>query len=76
MSIEPLKASGSKVTEIARGKKIIETLRIDENDVPSALGGLFEESQHCAPLAANTLKAVLRGYISIKRKPCKKAYHK
>ena len=69
-------ASGSMVTELARGKNISEAQRISEQDVLAALGGLPDESEHCALLAANTLKAAIRDYVAMKREPWKKAYRK
>ena len=69
-------ASGSIVTELARGKNISEAQRISQQDVLAALGGLPDESVHCALLAANTLKAAIRDYIAMKREPWKKAYRK
>jgi nitrogen fixation NifU-like protein len=67
-------ASGSMVTEMARGKNIRECGSISQQKVLDALGGLPEESQHCALLAANALKAALRDYLAMKREPWKKAY--
>lgn len=67
-------ASGSMVTEMAKGKKITKTQKISQQDVLDALGGLPEESQHCALLAANTLKAALREYMAIKREPRKRLF--
>jgi nitrogen fixation NifU-like protein len=70
----PSIASGSMVTELATGKSVIEAVRISRHDVINALGGLPEESQHCALLAANTLKMAIRDYLAMKREPWKKAY--
>jgi nitrogen fixation NifU-like protein len=56
----PSIASGSIATELARGKNIRVTVRINQQDVLEALKGLPEESQHCALLAANTLKTAIR----------------
>ena len=67
-------ASGSMVTELAMGRRINEALKIKQQDVLSALGGLPDESEHCALLAVNTLKAAIRDYIAIKREPWKKTY--
>jgi len=67
-------ASGSMVTELARGKKLIQAQRISQKDVLDALGGLPEESEHCALLAADTLKAAIRDYLAMKKEPWKKAY--
>ena len=69
-------ASGSIVTELARNKSIGEAQRIGPRDVLDALGGLPEESHHCALLVANTLKAALRDYMVMQREPWKKAYRK
>jgi len=67
-------ASGSMVTELARGKKLSQAQRISQKDVLNALGGLPEESEHCALLAADTLKAAIRDYLAMKKEPWKKAY--
>lgn len=69
-------ASGSMVTKLAIGKSINEAQRISEHDVLNALGGLPDESKHCALLAANTLKTAIRDYLALKREPWKKSYRK
>ena len=69
-------ASGSMVTEMAKGKSISEAGKITRRDVLDALGRLPEESEHCALLAANTLKAALRDYMAMKREPWRRAYRK
>jgi nitrogen fixation NifU-like protein len=67
-------ASGSMVTELARGKKISQAQKISQQDVLDALGGLPEESEHCALLAADTLKAAIRDYLAMRKEPWKRAY--
>lgn len=67
-------AAGSMITEVAKGKTITEAVKITEQDVLDALGGLPEESVHCALLAANTLRAAVRDYQVCKREPWKKTY--
>ena len=67
-------ATGSMITELAKGKSLGQALRISQEDVLNALGGLPEESQHCALLAANTLKEAIKDYLSLKREPWKKDY--
>jgi nitrogen fixation NifU-like protein len=67
-------ASGSMVTELAKGKKLGQARKISQEDVLNALGGLPEESEHCALLAADTLKAAIRDYLAMKKEPWKKAY--
>lgn len=62
-------ASGSIATELAKGKSLQEGLKITPHDVLAALGGLPEESEHCALLAANTLRAVITYCLVMKREP-------
>jgi len=69
-------ASGSMVTELAKGKSIGEVIKISQQDVLNALGGLPEESHHCALLATDTLKAAVRDYLAMQKEPWKKAYRK
>jgi nitrogen fixation NifU-like protein len=67
-------AAGSMVTELVKGKGISQALRTSQEDVLSALGGLPEESEHCALLAANTLKASVRDYLVLMKEPWKRLY--
>lgn len=70
----PSIASGSMLTELVKGKGIAEAQKITQDDVLNALGGLPEESLHCALLAANTLKEAMRDYLVVKKEPWKRAY--
>ena len=67
-------AAGSMITELAKGKAVSSALRITRQDVLDALGGLPEESTHCALLAANTLKEAIKDYLAYQREPWKRAY--
>jgi len=69
-------ASCSVVTEIVKGKSITEAHKMTQRDVLNALGGPPKEDEHCALLAANTLKEAIRDYIAMKKEPWKKAYRK
>jgi nitrogen fixation NifU-like protein len=69
-------ASGSMVTELAKGKAVLEAQRITQQDVLDALGGLPEDDIRCALLAANTLKEAIKDYLAFKRKPSKRVYRK
>lgn len=69
-------AAGSMVTELAKGKAIATALRITQKDVLDALGGLPEDSIHCALLAANTVREAAKDYLAIKNEPWKRAYRK
>jgi nitrogen fixation NifU-like protein len=59
-------ASGSMVTELAKGKSLSEAWKISQQDVLDALGGLPKESRHCALLAASTLKEAIKDYLQRK----------
>jgi len=56
-------ASCSMVAELASGKSVIESKNIEQQDILDALGGLPEEGEHCATLAAKTLKAAIEDYL-------------
>jgi len=51
--------SGSACARLAEGKSLGELMDIEQQDVLDAVGGLPEESRHCALLAADTLKAAV-----------------
>ena len=69
-------ASGSMMTELAKDKSIGEATKISQQDILNALGGLPEESKHCALLSADTLKTAIRDYLAMQKEPWKKAYRK
>ena len=69
-------ASGSMVTEMVKGKTVPQARNTTPQDVLSALGGLPEESEHCALLAANTLKEAVKDYLAMQKEPWKRAYPK
>jgi len=72
----PSIASGSMVTELAKGKSILEAQRITQQDVLDALGGLPEDNLHCALLAANTLKEAIEDYLACQNEPWKRVYRR
>ncbi|MCK5861996.1 MAG: P-loop NTPase [Candidatus Hydrogenedentes bacterium] len=59
----PSCACGSMCTELAEGKTPREALRIKQQDILEALGGMPEAHQHCALLASNTLKATVENFM-------------
>lgn len=67
-------AAGNMATELAKGKNIAQAQRTTQQDVLNALGGLPEESVHCALLAANTLEEAVRDYLTFQKEPWKGAY--
>jgi nitrogen fixation NifU-like protein len=66
-------ASCSMVTEMAKGRSIVEAQKINQQNILSALGGLPKEGEHCALLAADTLKEAIRDYLTMEREPWKRA---
>jgi len=69
-------ASGSMVTELAKGKSVPEARKITQQDVLDALGGLPEENSHCALLAANTLREAVKDYLASRNESWKRAYRR
>lgn len=58
----PSRAAGSMATELASGRHVQDAVQIEQADILKAVGGLPSESEHCALLAANTLKAAIEGF--------------
>jgi nitrogen fixation NifU-like protein len=70
-------ACGSTATELAQNKSFTEALaRVSADEILKHLGGLPEESVHCAQLAAETLRRALADYLYQKKTPWKKTYRK
>ena len=67
-------ATGSMITELAKGKVVHDALRVTQQEALDALGGLPEERVHCALLAANTLSEAVREYLAYRDEPWKRAY--
>jgi nitrogen fixation NifU-like protein len=55
----PTVACGSKLTAMVCGKSLDEAGAVGPEDLLDALGGLPEESVHCAELAVNTLREAI-----------------
>ena len=72
----PSIASGSMVTELVKGKSLSEAHNITQQNVLDALGGLPEDSLHCALLAADTLKEAIKDYLAFKKEPWKRGYRR
>jgi nitrogen fixation NifU-like protein len=58
----PSLASGSMAACLAEGKAIEEVMDLAQRDILTALGGLPAEVEHCALLAAETLRAACEDY--------------
>jgi nitrogen fixation NifU-like protein len=55
-------ASSSALTEMVKGKKIAEALKVSNEDVVEELGGLPEAKLHCSNLAADALHKAIEDY--------------
>ncbi|MCX7780565.1 MAG: Fe-S cluster assembly scaffold protein NifU [Negativicutes bacterium] len=61
-------ATSSMVTEMVKGKTLDEALKISNQAVADALGGLPPAKMHCSNLAADALHEAIKDYISKKGK--------
>ncbi|HYE84450.1 MAG TPA: iron-sulfur cluster assembly scaffold protein [Clostridia bacterium] len=55
-------ASGSMLTQLALGKTLAEAMRISNDDVASALGGLPQQKLLCSNTAATALHNAVKDY--------------
>ena len=55
-------ASGSIATEIVKGMKIKDALKINREDIANKLGGLPEFKLHCSNLAAEAIHKAIKNY--------------
>jgi len=69
----PSLACGSMATCLAEGKRIEDAAGLKQQDILDALGGLPEESKHCALLAVSTLKAACEDYLNRQQGSSKKS---
>ena len=56
-------ATSSMVTELVKGKSILEALEISNKAVAEALGGLPPVKMHCSVLAEDALRAAIKDYL-------------
>ena len=61
-------ACGSILTQMIKGKTLLEAKKITEDDVLSALGSLPDEECHCAKLAVTTLHKTISKYEENKKR--------
>ncbi|MDD2646516.1 MAG: Fe-S cluster assembly scaffold protein NifU [Patescibacteria group bacterium] len=57
-------ATSSMVTELVKGKTIEEALKISNQTVTEALGGVPPLKRHCSVLAEEALKKAIEDYLS------------
>ena len=69
-------AAGGMACELAIGRSFKETFKITKEVILEQLGGLPDESIHCALLASNTLRAALTDYLTSRNEPWRKIYEK
>jgi len=67
-------ASGSAITELVKGKTVVDALALTPKDVLAALDGLPADSEHCATLAANALHQAIQEYLALKNDPWRRPY--
>jgi len=56
-------ATSSMVTELAKGRKLEEALKITRGDVAENLDGLPPIKMHCSNLSADALHAAIKDYL-------------
>ncbi|HOZ44910.1 MAG TPA: Fe-S cluster assembly scaffold protein NifU [Candidatus Dojkabacteria bacterium] len=61
-------ATSSMITEMVKGENIEEALKISNQNVAEALGGLPPVKMHCSNLAAQALKAAIDNYLKNENK--------
>ncbi|MBN1594728.1 P-loop NTPase [candidate division FCPU426 bacterium] len=64
----PSLASGSMATCLVQDKRVEDAVFVQAKDLLEALGGLPKEHEHCALLAANTLKAACEDWLDRNRR--------
>ncbi|MFX0020326.1 MAG: Fe-S cluster assembly scaffold protein NifU [Promethearchaeota archaeon] len=55
-------ATSSMITELAKGKTLVEAMKLTKKDVADALDGLPPIKMHCSNLAAEGLHEAIRNY--------------
>lgn len=66
-------ASGSMMTELVKGKTVEEGLKLTNNDVAEALGGLPAQKKHCSNLAVDALHKAIEDWKQKTSKAAKRA---
>ena len=55
-------STSSIITDLVKGKKITEALKITKDDIVKTLGGLPKIKYHCSILAIDALKEAIKNY--------------
>ena len=56
-------ATSSMMTELAKGKSIEEAMRLTDDDVVTALGGVPERKRHCSLMGVTGLLEAIKDYF-------------
>lgn len=57
-------ATSSMTTELVKGKTIEQALKLTEDDIINALGGLPEKKKHCSNLGVKALRKAIDDYFA------------
>lgn len=57
-------ATSSMTTELAKGKSLEDALKLTDDEITQALGGLPENKLHCSVLGATALKNAIENYYT------------
>lgn len=57
-------ATSSMTTELVKGESVEEALKLTEEDIEEALGGLPENKKHCSNLGVKALKNAINDYFN------------
>ena len=66
--------TGSMAVELATGADVSAARDVSPDDILEGLGGLPEESEHCAELASETLRAAVDDYLRTRGESWRKLY--
>jgi len=59
----PSVACGSMAATLSEGRRVRDAMALEQADILQALGGIPAESEHCALLAATTLRAACQEWL-------------